>query len=724
MYKDELAFLNETPPSEDSKPEAYWLDDYYADQWVLKTGKNSFELNWDFPLPDGSNMLDNENAILLETCRRTLFDIKNPYYSSIDVSCSRIKFYYHSLVCLAEWMILNKELYHPKEYAFSRLDSDAIRSLIKLFVTEGKDGLQGIVQRTQSALENILIDQDAMDLVSRSMHLIPKNLTRSDWVNESLLTFSMDDSVKLRAWLYLKGFYSKVHTESFKSSDDDQVAYTLKATLIDELIVTRNESVGKLTKLYLRQFEMAEDFEKVALASRYETLEYLPSDYLSIEEKALIRSTKGSSRHLTDLLNVFCYLSPHNKGLPDDKVLSSLDFSGITIHFGAGGDKHTRTTPPKIALQLLDSSIEYVIKYGDGIVDAFLIWAKTSKEIEEDNKGLQWKPMVKLKSEAFKKLPIPSALDSLNIKQAHSMWGNDMGFYRNEFGGHPGGKLCREKMSLQDSITFLFGAVYCLLATMSARRRMELAELKVGCIKGGNGSYELECYLRKSVFEGKRTLIQRPVPNIAARAVLMLERVHEGFKGIHGLSNQSYLFSVPYNSTVYSKTTPSPKSIDRFVHGFCDYIDLEKTAPNRRWYPKSHEFRRFFAIVFFWQFKFVNLSAISWMLGHVDIKHTYAYIRETIGGKEMTKVEASYSAKAMLNSEVDDDNQDALSTLRQLALIHFNCSDISVIEEDDLEMYLEDLLEDGVYQVRPHSFTTEQNIKHTMVFEIKELRVT
>ena len=158
------------------------------------------------------------------------------------------------------------------------------------------------------------------------------------------------------------------------------------------------------------------------------------------------------------------------------------------------------------------------------------------------------------------------------------------------------------------------------------------------------------------------------------------------------------------------------------MNNFCDYISLETTSNNRRWYPKSHEFRRFFAIVFFWQYKFANLAAISWMLGHVDVEHTYAYIRESIGGKELTKVEAAYSADSILESKTDDDNESALSKLRNLALKHFGCSDITLIEKEALELYMEELIENGTYNIRPIVLTTGQQVKYKILFEISDSR--
>ncbi len=722
MYEGDLEFLNERPPSGDDKPQAYWLNDYSASIWIIKSGNEVIELNWDFQLPDDTSMLAQENGKLLEACRRILFNLKNPYYFKRETSSKRIKFYYRILVCVVEWIIINQSLYNPKKYAFARLDSDSIKGLIKLFVNDGKDGLQDLIYRLQAKLEAILEDKCEIDYVKKNIALVPKNLIRSDWVNISLATFTTQEAEKIRSWLYLKGFYRRVCLKQFVLSDNDDVAYLINSNIFNKLIGTRNNQIGNKSKLFLRQFEMARDFELVDLTDRYETTELLPSDYLTLEEKSLCTATLGSSRHLTDLLDVFKQLSPFISGLPDPVVMNSLSPSNLAISYGAGGDKHHRTTPAHIALRLIDSSVGYIINYGDDLADLFLLWKQQLKDLEFNNLELSYQPMAKLKLQMFKKLIIPTTLAPLNISREHSAWGNQHGFIRNEFGGHPGASICRTKMSIEDAITFMFASTYCLVASLSARRRMELGELKCGCVKGHAGSYELEFALRKSEFAGKRTIVKRPIPNIVARAIFLLEKIHKGLENIQEKSEDPFLFAVPYNLKNYTATKPSKQSIDRFVNNFCDYISLETTSNNRRWYPKSHEFRRFFAIVFFWQYKFANLASISWMLGHVDVEHTYAYIRESIGGKELTKVEAAYSADSILESKTDDDNESALNRLRNIALKHFGCSDIALIEKEALELYMEELIENGTYNIRPIVLTTGQQVKYKILFEISDSR--
>jgi hypothetical protein len=180
-------------------------------------------------------------------------------------------------------------------------------------------------------------------------------------------------------------------------------------------------------------------------------------------------------------------------------------------------------------------------------------------------------------------------------------------------------------------------------------------------------------------------------------------------------SDDSYIFQCLIDLKL-SGLHPKIQTVMNHVSRFCDYIDIPLTDTNRRWYPKSHEFRRFFAIVFFWQFKYSNLTAISWMLGHVDVEHTYAYIRETVGGKELTEEEARYSAYAVLGNE----DNDSLQQLRNLAVNHFKCDDISLVEADELELYLEGLLDDNIFSVRPHAFETDSGEQYKMVFVINK----
>jgi len=102
------------------------------------------------------------------------------------------------------------------------------------------------------------------------------------------------------------------------------------------------------------------------------------------------------------------------------------------------------------------------------------------------------------------------------------------------------------------------------------------------------------------------------------------------------------------------------------------------------------------------------------MLGHVDPQHTYAYIKESIGGAELTKEEARFTADAIKgNSEIA-----SLQKLRLLVQSHFHASDVHLIDEDDLELYLEDLLEQGTYEIKPHSIETVEGVAYEILFEI------
>jgi hypothetical protein len=177
---------------------------------------------------------------------------------------------------------------------------------------------------------------------------------------------------------------------------------------------------------------------------------------------------------------------------------------------------------------------------------------------------------------------------------------------------------------------------------------------------------------------------------------------------------EDVLFILPPPIAHNGKLQSLETNVDYLLDLFCDYIGTPTNEEGRRWYIRSHQLRRFFAISFFWQFKYGNLPALAWMLGHLTPEHTYAYIREAIGGTELTQEEARYTANAILcGPEIQ-----ALEELRQLMLTHFNTSDITLISHDELQGYIEMLLSDGTLQLRPISIVTEDGYQYDILFEI------
>ena len=463
--------------------------------------------------------------------------------------------------------------------------------------------------------------------------------------------------------------------------------------------------------LFLCQFEFVKNYDILEMVVRNDTKERFPVDYVTTEQAAKLRTGLGYARKLGDLFNAFSLLEPFIDGLPTRQVLDSVNVFSIAKKSGAKPEEHHRTIPVPVALHTLNASIDYIIKYGDAIVDYSLAWGSKFKELrgkltheyKETYRAAKW--------DAFKSVPKPKALHGLNIKRLFSWYGGE-DVPRNTNGGHGAANLCRKSLPFEDAIHFLISAVFVLVAAMSARRRAELVGISIDCLEGYEGCYEVTFELCKANFEDERERISRPIPNIAARAIKMLQRFTRGWMEVYGDNSNDKLFYLP-NSMNKGRPIAYSTVADTLAR-FCDYIEVPLYEDGRRWYIKMHEFRRFFAIVFFWQYKFANLTALQWMLGHVDPRHTYNYIRDIVGGTEINKEEARYTAAVMREGT----SGQAVEQLRQLAFEHFHTTDISLIEEEDLQIYLEELIEEGKFRIRPHGIETTNGVTYEIVFEI------
>jgi hypothetical protein len=707
-YYGNLAFLNEEPFNPNDIPSASWLDDYSASTWVLNAGSDREVLKWDVTLYDGTCLTDPKNSYILEVMKRVIFESRNNYSKGRIVSVKRVKALHTTSMCFLDWVVAFGDIYQPRKYAFSMLDSDAIKSVIKIFVDRGASGLRLYESRFNRFFQSILNDKDEMKVALIGISGAPKQLIeKTNTIDNNTFT---DDEIRLiKGWLYINGIYESDRQKRYEIRTGKTVYLINEGKIFNLIGVQGRTSSPDYLTLFLRQFESVEDYEHIYLVVRKSDTQYLPADYETVEEKNNKTSTMGVMMHLDAVLKSFQTMTPHINGLPSETVLSNIDFSSISKQFGAGGDSHHRTTPVSTALHLLGGSIDFLLGSGDGIVKLISKWSPLSCKIFTATDGVCTWTKLQSKEKALEKVKIPYSLKSLNINKVYSIY-NTNKFERNEYGGHLGAVSLRRSFTLEDSVLFLASACFIIVATLAARRASELMELKKGCVKGSTGSYELEFNLRKAVVDGKRVILKRPIPNIAAKAIFTLEKL---LKALGEDSNDSYIFQCLIDLKTNNRL-PQINTVMKNINRFCDYIDIPLMDINRRWYPKSHEFRRFFAIVFFWQFKYSNLAAISWMLGHVDVEHTYAYIRETVGGKELTAEEARYSADAVLGQE----EIDSLQQLRRLAINHFNCDDISLVEADELELYLEGLLEDNVFSVRPHAFETKCGTQYKMVFEI------
>jgi len=698
-----LAFLDSGQYPGTHVTDAHWLHaDYGAPEWFV--GSKRVRINWERTLPTGSKLTDTKYERLLAVSKRVYFDSRGsvlirPISETTHVHLAE------KLFGLIDWITYQEDIFHSTISAFSALDRNSVKDFLTQYVDGGYDAVRFVILRLQQHFHMLCNTADLTSSLVLSRLTIPSRVYARNLDDRVDYSYSNDDIDIIRSWLYLNGYYIRNgnHSEAKKQKDG-----YLNRHRIGELLGIYRYSASATVSMFLRQFEYVHNYQIVEQFSRYPHREQIPVDYEGDELQAHRKKSARSVCAFQQLFTNFALQSPYLDGLPRLEELNALSIESVASNAGARPALHTRTMPTDIALHILNSAIGYIHKYGDALITYVEAWTANVQDMQSDSDETR----KLLKQKAFTNTARPAALKPLNIDALYSRW--QLCVPCNGNGGHTAAARAREVFGLEDAINMLIVSVYVLVAVMSARRRGEMIDLDCNCSSGDPGDHELRFLLEKSVVEGIRRSITRPIPNIAAKGVDMLRRLSTIWMSFVGDESNTRLFYFP---VMLARGLPATYAgIQIHLDRFSDYFEVPLNEDGRRWYVKPHEFRRFFAIVFFWQYKYSNLTALQWMLGHEKPEDTYAYVRSVVGGREMTRQEARFSREVML----DECSEPAVEQLKRLALKHFQTTDISLIAEEDLVEYLEGLIDEGVYRVRPHGIQTAEGTNYDMVFEIKK----
>ena len=149
--------------------------------------------------------------------------------------------------------------------------------------------------------------------------------------------------------------------------------------------------------------------------------------------------------------------------------------------------KRTKTIPPKVAFAMMRESANWVLNYGDEILDLYASGADAEIAIKRlSNKGL-----------------------NLNIRD---------------------GKQSNNGVAtLEGVVRYLASACFTVIASLTARRKEEIFDLGYQCIdeERGDGAYWLTIYIEKT----SQRYDLCPVPVLVKKAINILEKLSEKARG-------------------------------------------------------------------------------------------------------------------------------------------------------------------------------------------------
>ena len=182
-------------------------------------------------------------------------------------------------------------------------------------------------------------------------------------------------------------------------------------------------------------------------------------------------------------------------------------------------------------------------------------------------------------------------------------------------------------------------ACFAVIAGLSARRIGEIMDLGAGCtFVDMDGHHWIRIYIEKTL----RTYEQMPVPAAVHQAVECLEEISAEAREETG-DDSLWQYRSRYRARcVRLRPNVELNSLSRFLGQ-----DIHK-----RWKFHPHQFRRFFAMVYFWRYEPGDVAALAHHLRHFDLEMTRQYVTDDGFGRIWQDV-AEKRQRDVLASVVD-----------------------------------------------------------------------
>lgn len=175
--------------------------------------------------------------------------------------------------------------------------------------------------------------------------------------------------------------------------------------------------------------------------------------------------------------------------------------------------------------------------------------------------------------------------------------------------------VARRRIGPEGVVRLLSSACFALIAVLTARRLGEVLELEADRVtEDPDGGWWLRVYIEKTL-QGYDMI---PIPSLVVEAIRCMERLSKGAR-------------TAGDGSIWQWRRP-----DGTIRRISPQKDLNHLAgagaadvAHGNWKFAPHQFRRFFALLYFWRYDKPNLPALSSQLRHFDLEMTRRYVTES-----------------------------------------------------------------------------------------------
>ncbi|CAM2153079.1 putative Integrase [Pararobbsia alpina] len=670
--------------STDTGWKAPWLlSDIHDTSWKLRTGlaaavdarHRGEQVNWDDRLPNGTTLSDDCNTLYRHLLQKTAFLLREN--SSLTVrSVNTHLIHISNLKTITQFVFRFPDKFAPETSYLSNVDNRNFRELLEQY-SKGSLFLAG------GYAERFLESIDPHKLIFQSVSNADANADVNRLPHEYVGT--------LIGLLRERGFYRATGAFGCNAFLEHISRKKLAALLNCDVSVFHSQRAIA----FFRQFE-PDYIEKfgdlcVRIAPLYRDF---PSHRTKMRDEILTsKAAEFSVAHLTSTIEAVSLL----KSRLGDVVpnISAQQFQSAGRFFSTKSQPmgNTPWMPIDVAMAYLNESIKWVLVYGPILVDIYIRGLEFFDSAGTQALGTD---LGRRTREDWFACNLPPDLAPLNI----SGWGPSAGDAE-ELG-------TQRHFGVSNAMHVLLGACLHVIAGLAPSRVTEIAFLAKDCVSFVQGDgYWLEKMRGKAVQDDEYDSHRIPIPRILSKAIKLLKDIGEKTKSFaHDYDNSlnQYLLYLPDFFSVdrlgFSKKNVS--HINYALNKFCDFVGLPTDEHGRRWYVRVHENRKSFLLTLIWSFKYAALDTARWLAGHSNEGFIISYMLRAFPNIAISELEANHLAKSLWNFSISPKEKPDILNVDDLygrVCKHFNVREISEIEPEQLQDWLELCIVSGDYFV-------------------------
>ena len=694
-----------------------------SNKWVTASGTNekTTVIDFEYILPDGTFLTDNENRAILEPLQKLAFELRSgllPVNIAPKLWQKKIKW----MINLAHLTMLYEEEFKPKTHGFSLITENNIKIVFKdLSIGSWACALK-FSDRVIDFIHMKIYGSPAPEYLYENIYNLPENFIRDtcDWLEKS-------------------GNYTKTRSQGIGKSI---VIGTFSRKFLCSFLGTHWSAFKSIPfRLFLRQFEprISNDFLLVDAARP--NSECFSHKTLTLEDASRHKvDIKSFKEHIYAFQTFLLGNTFNPQSFPKIEIQANPLIHKFSENLAPSG--HTLKIPYTIGMLYLEKAIEWIMRYGDAIVDAAIMFAEEIEHAKKSNGG-----------------PIPTNAIEKNIEPYFEILISR--FYTRSFDDTPAELItsalnitrfnAKTKRNTGDGqrcfttvMQAFIGACVVVIALMKPMREQEVSKLKRNALtintysktpeKDSNlqlrthslGFNEVDAQSRfsdsgaflthinqKSGSHGHNSLVRRPIPYVATLAIQKLQRLGDRLSAIFNDSSShgKDLFYFP-NISSFSKPTGKTTSarIDRCINYFGDMISVPLDEYGRRWYPTIHELRKFFVMTVYYHEQLNVRDALQYHMAHTSKEHLDDYLAGETYDDEINKYQVQSIDERLLDYElgrIPSDGNSGISKLYNSVLKHFKVSKLGASRQTEYLPFIESLLANNDIQLTSYMIRLE-----------------